>query len=198
MIFAAVHEPLHACFDLDAPGPMRNRSGSAQFLQSLISLLASASPRGSSSSSAVKLRFEFSPAFEHSIQLAHGLGGIGQPGFSPRPETPIYQKQRLRSFALLAHKVPPASIETRRPCVNRMTCMSVIESPCPTMRMTFRSTMIRTAWERPACRGARRKGAPRLHGRRDRKGFWRQLDARVSRGVEFVEFHGVFDRQLRS
>jgi hypothetical protein len=26
----------------------------------------------------------------------------------------------------------------------------------------------------------------------------RQLDARVSRGVEFVEFHGLFDRQLHS
>ena len=65
--------------------------------------------------STLKLRFDLSLAFQHAIELAHGLGAIGQLGLSPRPEAATYQKQRLRSFALLAHKVPPASIKTRRP-----------------------------------------------------------------------------------
>src|SRR5262249_47432828 len=68
------------------------------FLQSLLGLLASASPCGSSSPSTLKLRLEFSPEFEQSIRLAHGLGAIGQPGFFPRPETPIHQIQLLRSL----------------------------------------------------------------------------------------------------
>jgi hypothetical protein len=82
------------------------------FLESLLGLLASASPCGSSSSGTLKLRLEFSLAFEHTIQFAHKLAAIGQPGLFARPEKPIYQNA-LSPYA--AFKVPPASVETRRP-----------------------------------------------------------------------------------
>jgi len=70
------------------------------FLQFLLDLLASASPCGSFSFGTLEPRFKFSPLFEHAIQLAHRLGAIGQPRLSPRPEKPIYPKQRLRAFAV--------------------------------------------------------------------------------------------------
>ena len=43
----------------------------------------------------------------------------------------------------------------------------------------------------------RRNGEARLLGRRDRENLRRQLDARLSRGVEFVRLHWPLDRDLR-
>ena len=45
---------------------------------------------------------------------------------------------------------------------------------------------------------ARRNGAPRVHRRRDREGFWRQLDARLWAGVEFVKAPLALDRSASS